>query len=121
IGQLPDLFIPITMKAQMTPGWNGLEDRKDYWVAVLGRVKPGFNRPNAQVALASTYHAILESDVHLIRGTEKSRQKFLEKKLLVDSASNGRQIVQLGAGKPLLILTAMVALVLLIAGVNLAS
>ena len=36
IGQLPDLFIPITTKAQMTPGWNGLDNRKDYWVAVLG-------------------------------------------------------------------------------------
>ena len=121
IGQLPDLFIPITMKAQMTPGWNGLDDRKDYWIAVLGRLKPGFNRAKAQVALAPTYHAILESDVHLIEGTEKSRQKFLEKKLLVDPASNGRQIVQQGTGKPLLILTAMVALVLLIACVNLAS
>src|ERR1700751_760842 len=121
IGQLPDLFIPITMKAQMTPGWNGLEDRKDYWIAVLGRLKPEFNRAKAQVALGPTYHAILESDLHLIQGTEKGRQKFLDKKLLVDSASNGRQIVQQGTGKPLLILTAMVALVLLIACVNLAS
>ena len=111
IGQVPDLFIPITMKAQMTPGWNGLDDRKDYWIAILGRLKPGFNRAKAQVALAPTYHAILESDVHLIEGTEKGRQKFLDKKLLVDPASNGRQIVQQGTGKPLLILTAMVALV----------
>jgi len=121
VGQLPDLFIPITMKAQMTPGWNGLDERKDYWIAVLGRLKPGFNRAKAQVALAPTYHSILESDLHLIQGPEKSRQKFLEKKLLVDPASNGRQIVQQGTGKPLLILTAMVALVLLIACVNLAS
>jgi predicted permease len=121
IGQLPDLFIPITMKAQMTPNWNGLDNRKDYWVAILGRLKPGFNRAKAQVALAPTYHAILESDVHLIAGSEKSRQKFLEKKLLVDSAANGRQIVQESTKEPLLILTAMVALVLLIACVNLAS
>jgi predicted permease len=121
IGFLPDLFIPITMKAQMTPGWSGLDDRKDYWVAVLGRLKPGFNRAKAQVALAPTYHAILESDVHLIEGTEKIRQKFLEKKVLVDAASNGRQIVQEGTRGPLLILSAMVSLVLLIACVNLAS
>jgi len=121
IGQLPDLFIPITMKAQMTPNWNGLDNRKDYWVAILGRLKPGFSHAKAQVALAPTYHAILESDVHLIEGSEKRRQKFLEKKLLVDPAANGRQIVQEGTREPLLILTAMVALVLLIACVNLAS
>jgi predicted permease len=121
IGQLPDLFIPITMKAQMTPNWNGLDNRKDYWIAVLGRLKPGFDRAKAQVALAPTYHAILESDVHLIEGSEKIRQKFLEKNLLVDPASNGRQIVQEGTREPLLILSAMVALVLLIACVNLAS
>src|SRR4029077_12275863 len=34
IGQLPDLFVPITMKPQMTPDWDGLDDRKDYWVAI---------------------------------------------------------------------------------------
>ena len=73
IGQVPNLFVPITMKAQMTPGWNGLDNRKDYWIAILGRLKPGFNLAKAQVALAPTYHAILESDVHLIEGTEKSR------------------------------------------------
>jgi predicted permease len=121
IGQLPDLFVPITMKAQMTPNWNGLDDRKDYWVAILGRLKPGFNAAKAEVALAPTFHAILESDVHLIEGSEKGRQKFLENKLLVESAANGRPVVQEGVKGPLLILTAMVALVLLIACVNIAS
>ncbi|HWZ53141.1 MAG TPA: ABC transporter permease [Candidatus Acidoferrales bacterium] len=121
IGQLPDFFIPITMKAQMTPNWNGLDNRKDFWVALIGRLKPGIDRAKAEVALAPTYHAILESDAHLIEGSEKSRQKFLQKKLLLDSAANGRPIVQAGTKAPLLILSAMVALILLIACVNLAS
>ena len=121
IGQLPDLFVPITMKPQMTPNWNGLDNRKDYWIAIIGRLKPGFDRAKAQVALAPTFHAILESDVHAIEGSEKMRQKFLSKQLLLDSAANGRQIVQEGTREPLLILTAMVAVVLLIACVNLAS
>ena len=80
IGQLPDLFIPITMKAQMTPGWNGLDDRKDHWIAILGRLKPGFSRAKAQVALAPTYHAILESDVHLIRGNGKKPAEISRRK-----------------------------------------
>ncbi|MGH9747206.1 MAG: ABC transporter permease [Candidatus Acidiferrales bacterium] len=121
IGLLPDLFVPITMKAQMTPNWNGLEDRKDYWIAILGRLKPGFDRAKAEAALAPIYHAILASDVQAVTGTEKFRQQFRDKKLLLESAASGRPIVQEGTREPLLILTAMVALVLLIACVNLAS
>jgi predicted permease len=120
IGQLPDLFVPITMKAQITPNWNGLDEPKDRWVAVIGRLKPGFTRTKAVAALAPTYHSILESTVHLM-GSESNRQKYLTKQLLLDSASNGRQVMQEGTREPLLILTAMVSLVLLIACVNLAS
>ena len=35
VGQIPELFIPITMKAQMTPNWDGLADRSDHWVTML--------------------------------------------------------------------------------------
>ena len=121
IGQLPDLFVPLTMKAQMTPNWNGLDDRKDHWIAIIGRLKPGFDRTRAEAAIAPTYHAILESNVHLLEGSEKTRQKFLDKKLLLDSAANGRPIVQEGTKEPLLILMTMVGLILVIACVNLAS
>src|SRR5262247_2803273 len=41
VGQTPDVFIPMMMKAQMTPGSNGLDDHKDYWLAIIGRLKPG--------------------------------------------------------------------------------
>jgi len=47
VGQTPDIFIPITMKAQITPNWDGLEDRKDHWVAIMGRLKPGVSRQHA--------------------------------------------------------------------------
>src|SRR5215467_15188327 len=41
IGLTPDLFIPVTMKAQMAPNPNQrLEDRTDHWLPVMGRLKP---------------------------------------------------------------------------------
>ena len=40
-GDLPDLFVPIVMKKEMTPDWDGLADRRDYWVTMFGRLKPG--------------------------------------------------------------------------------
>src|SRR5215467_908734 len=42
IGSTPDIFIPVTMKAQMAPSPNQtLEDRTDRWLPVMGRLKPG--------------------------------------------------------------------------------
>src|SRR5262249_4439243 len=62
VGGATDVFIPITMKPQMTPNWDGLANRKDAWVAIMGRLKPGVTAARAQAALAPAYHAIMESE-----------------------------------------------------------
>ncbi|HLK32096.1 MAG TPA: ABC transporter permease, partial [Terriglobales bacterium] len=121
IGQMPDVFIPVTMKPQMTPNWNGLEDPSDHWLAILGRLKPGLTRDRAQVALQSVYHAALQSELPLMKASEKAKQKFASRPLLLDAGANGRPILQADARQPLLLLTIMVGLVLLIACANLAS
>ena len=38
IGRSPDLFVPITMKSEMTPNWDGLNVPSDYWLAIIGRL-----------------------------------------------------------------------------------
>ncbi len=35
-GRHADVFVPMMMKAQMTPFWNGLDDPKDYWLQIVG-------------------------------------------------------------------------------------
>jgi putative ABC transport system permease protein len=40
-GTSPDFFVPITMKAQMTPGWDELENRRSKWLNNIARLKPG--------------------------------------------------------------------------------
>ena len=34
------------------PFWDGLNDPKDYWVQIVGRLKPGISRSRAEAALA---------------------------------------------------------------------
>ena len=34
-------MVPIMMKAQMTPTWNDLDNRRSRWVTIMGRLKPG--------------------------------------------------------------------------------
>ena len=122
VGQTPDIFVPITLKAQMTPNSDGLADRQDHWVAILGRLKPGVNRVRAQAGLQPEYSAILQSEAsEMKKSSAQTKKEFLEKKVLLDSGSHGRPILQHDAGQPLLILLSMVGVVLLIACANLAS
>jgi predicted permease len=121
VGQTPDIFIPITMKAQMTPNWDGLADRKDHWLAMLGRLKPGMSLPKAEAGIAPEYSAVLQSEASDLKSSPERKKQFLDKKILLDTGSHGRPILQHDAGKPLIILMSMVGLVLLIACANLAS
>lgn len=121
VGQVPDLFIPVTMKAQMTPNWDGLADPNDHWIAILGRLKPGFTRAKAQAAIAPTYRALLEAEAAQRKMSADGKLKFVSKPLVVDQGEHGRPILQADAQQPLITLMAMVGLVLLIACANLAS
>jgi predicted permease len=121
VGQTPDIFVPITMKAQMTPNWDGLAERQDHWLAILGRLKPGISREKAEAGLQPEYSAILQSESSALKSSPQTKKAFLEKKVLLDPGSRGRAILQHDAGQPLLILLSMVGLVLLIACANLAS
>jgi predicted permease len=121
VGQAPDLFIPITMKASMTPNWDGLADRKDHWVAILGRLKPGFTAVKAQTALGPAYRAILEAEAPSLKLSAKTQEKYVGQQMFLDPGANGRLIFQDYAQKPLVSLLAMVGLILLITCANLAS
>ncbi len=121
VGQTPDIFIPITMKAQMTPNDDGLADRKNHWTAIIGRLKPGLSVKQAEASLVPPFHAILETESAQLKMSPASQKKFLDRRILLTPGEHGRPILQKDAGEPLLILAAMVGLVLLIACANLAS
>jgi predicted permease len=121
VGQSPDAFIPITMKAHITPNWDGLASPKDYWLAIIGRLKSGFTPARAEAALLPTYRALLESQAVATKVSQSNLQKFIDKPLLLEPGARGRQILQQGVKQPLTILMAMVGLVLLIGCANLAS
>jgi predicted permease len=121
VGFVPEMFIPITMKAQMTPNWNGLPDHSDRWLSILGRLKHGDTREKAQAAAQPAYRALLEAEWPLLKIDKDEHDKFVARQLIVDVGEHGRPILQRDATKPLWFLMAMVGLVLLIACTNLAS
>ncbi len=121
-GQVTQVFVPLMMKAQMTPNWDGLDNWNDYWVAVFGRLKPSMTMEQAQAGINVVYKPLLEEQLTKIHGfNEQERQKFLAKQLVVAPGGQGRETLQRDAGTPLRALMVMVVLVLVLACVNIAN
>src|SRR5580658_10584208 len=61
-GDDPAIFTPITMKPQITPGRDDLEDLRSRWLTIIGRLKPGLSdeqaRTEAQAGIDPLWHSI---------------------------------------------------------------
>ena len=122
LGRIPDVYIPISMKPVITPTWNGLSDRKDYWIKLIARLKPEFSPTQAAAALAPTYRALLENELPLNTGlSQQEKQQFLAKQIVLRDGARGRPLLANDAGPQLRTLMGMVALVLLITCANVAG
>jgi predicted permease len=122
VGRVPDLYLPITMKAQITPKRNGLDDRKDFWVILLGRLSPGISREQAEAGVNATYRPILENDLRFqTNWNDQQKKQFVGSHISLHKGSKGRPIFQNFAREPLIALMAMVGLVLFIACANVAG
>ncbi len=121
IGRSPDVFVPLMMTAQMTPNQDKLDEWNDYWLAVLGRRKPGVSNAEAAASINEAYHPLLEEQLGKTHFEGKEKDQFLNGKIVLAPGSNGRWQLQRDAGTPLELLFAMVAMVLLIACINVAN
>ena len=91
VGGATDVFVPVMMKKQATPTWDGMEDRRDAWLQVFARLKPGITPQQAQASLEPLYKQILNAEVDTLPADKPLiREAFLkEKKLIVDEAGKG--------------------------------
>jgi predicted permease len=124
IGYVPSIRVPVLMKAQMTPNWDDVDNRRSRWVNVFGRLKPGVTLGQAKAALQPYFHAVLEQEVvdAAFSGTTSyTRDEFLKGQVDLLPAAQGRSPLRQQLSQPLWLLLGIVGGVLLIACANVAS
>ena len=122
-GQTPDVFTPMMMKPQVTPGWNDLDDRRGAWLNVIARLKPGITLSQAEAGINPLWSSLRSEELKDIKNkSENFRENFVNKShLFLLDASRGFSPMREGIEVPLLILMGMVGLVALMACANVAS
>jgi ABC-type lipoprotein release transport system permease subunit len=108
------VLVPTMMKAAMTPTWNALEDRRVHWLQIVGRLDPGIDVATAGARLEPFYRA-------LQRVEAADSPDFTPRSIRLVPAPNGVSDLRADIAPPLRILTAIVALLLLIACANVAN
>ena len=129
----PRVFVPLSMAALMMPGvgnphasgpWNGFEDRRDHWLYLFGRLKPGISREAAETAMNGVFASIMRNiEIPALRGFESEAMhgEFRNRRLFLERGSQGQRPERGELGRVLLLLFCVTGIVLLIACANVAN
>jgi predicted permease len=122
-GYAPKVFVPMTMKPQVVPDRDDLEDRRSRWLNIVGRLKPGMSNALATEAMTTLWRSVRADELSAKpMGSAQFRERFVAKSslVLVDDAK-GFSPLRDNLRAPLLILMGMVLLLAAMTCVNLAS
>ncbi len=123
LGSEPKVFVPITMRGLMSPGWKGFDNRQSYWAYLFGRLKPGVSIEQARAGINGVYKPIINDvEAPLQKGmSDQTMGRFRTKQLGVEPGYRGQSSIHREAKTPLLFLMAVTGIVLLIACANIAN
>ena len=104
-----DLFVPVMMKAQITPTWDDLERRTSIWLNVYGRLKKGVAVKQAQAATEVVYrHALLRDLAEIPGGNARFRRPIEQNTLTLLDAAKGVSAIDSPLLTPMVVLLCMV-------------
>src|SRR2546426_171610 len=120
VGECPDFWIPLTMEAQISPGWNGLTNKFFQSLHVIGRLKPKANIASSEAEINLVFKRTLQ-DYAGPQPTKKELEDLQHARIDLTPAATGLSQLREQFSKPLSILMSVVAMVLLIACANIAN
>jgi predicted permease len=123
IGGAPDVRIPILMDGQVRPrpGPPIFEQRGNWWLSMMARLKPGISIEQAQAATDTIFQIAREPDIRRNTGDTNDDRNFKSLRIYLDSAKTGASNLSRQFSQPLIVLMCLVGVVLLIACLNVAN
>ena len=123
LGSDPNVYVPLSMRALMSPGWKGFDNRQSYWAYLFGRLKPGLSIDQARAGINSVYVPIVNDvEAPLQKGmSDQTMARFKAKTIGVEPGYRGQSSTHGNARTPLLFLMTVTGIVLLIACANIAN
>jgi predicted permease len=120
VGAAPDMWIPLSMVKAVPPNYGGYKDNFSESLLILGRLKPGVSLAQATSNVNVLFRQILLGfpDAKL---SQENLQELDKAKVPLTPMATGLSELRRQFSKPLQILMAVVALVLLIACANIAN
>jgi predicted permease len=124
--QSPRVRVPILMKDAMVPEWTWvkMDDRRNRWVQVFARLKPGYTPESAAAPMLGLFRQIRQFEMTQPAASKWSqymRDRFMQGTLHVQAAATGYSQLRNNFSTALVVLMWMVGLVLLIACANVAN
>jgi predicted permease len=120
VGEVPDIWIPLSMQKEIPPGWDGYHDNMFESLHLMGRLKTGVTMAEADANVNLLYQQILRS-FSGVPLTQENLQKLDKTHVDLSSMATGFSRLRYQFSDPLRILMAVVGLVLLIACANIAN
>jgi putative ABC transport system permease protein len=120
VGNTFDVAAPICVEPILSPRFDRLTMRHSWWLASIGRLKPGWTIQRANAQMNAVTPQILQETIPPIYDSETVK-KYLAYKLGVFSASTGFSELREDSETSLWLLLGISGLVLLIACANLAN
>lgn len=120
VGRYFDVAVPLCSEAILSGRDSMLKNRSGWWLASMGRLKPGWRIERASAQLRAISPGIFQDTLPADYNPDSTKQ-FLQFKLGAFSAGSGVSELRADYEQPLWLLLALAGAVLLIASANLAN
>jgi predicted permease len=122
-GSTARIFVPISIPSVTQRAASVFDDRRNYWVYLFARRRPGVSAEMAETGINVSYHGLL-TQVELPLQTNlntQDRNTFAARRITIEDGRRGQSYVFKAAATPLLVLQVLALMVLFISCANVAN